>query len=213
MFACTVKKSRIHIVLLFLLGGIYLFIPSCTHKNSQVICDTVGLRNGDLLFRMGMGYESHVVSDVSNGEYSHIGLAWHNGKQWCAIHAVPGENEKGEPEYLKCEPIGEFFRPDRAQAGARARVNCSDSIADAAARHAYQLVQRKVLFDNDYNTSDSSRLYCTELVKQVYSPLNIDLCEDRYHLPPVISDGPVYYPEDIWNSPLLQNKKKLKTTF
>ena len=183
---------------------------SCSRHNGSdktVSFDTTGLRNGDLLFRNGCGYESHVVTSVSSGDYSHIGIAYHTSSGWCAIHAVPGEAEKGQPEYLKCEPIAEFYRADRAQAGAIARVKCSDSIADIAAQYALQFVKRHVVFDNDYNLDDSSQLYCTELVKLVYARCGVDLCDDRWHKAPIIANGPVIYPEDIWQSPLLIHQK------
>lgn len=183
----------------------------CAHKSKgvqscSVLYDTSSLRNGDLLFRNGHGYESRVVTNLSAGNFSHIGIAYHDGKQWCVLHAVPGEAAKGEPEYLKCEPVGEFFRPDRAKAGAHARIDCDDSIADAATQHALQIVRRKVLFDHQYDLEDSSSLYCTELVRLVYADCGIDLCEDRWHRIPLQAKGPVIFPEDIWNSPLLTDK-------
>ncbi len=197
---------------IMLLTGVLLWMATgCAHKDKSeplhtVLYDTTGLRNGDLLFRTGHGYESRVVTNLSAGNFSHIGIAYHDGKQWCVVHAVPGEAAKGEPEYLKCEPVGEFFCPDRAKAGARARVNCGDSIADVASQHALQLVQRKVLFDNHYDLDDTSTLYCTELVRLIFADCGIDLCEDRWHRVPIHTNGPVVFPEDIWNSPLLTDK-------
>lgn len=188
-----------------------LSVLSCSKSDSHrepIAYDTTDLRNGDLLFRNGYGYESWVVTDMSSGNYSHIGMAYHTPSGWFAIHAVPGEAEEGEPEYLKCEPIAEFYRADRAQAGARARVDCDDSVADAAIRHAIQLVERQVVFDNDYNLDDSNQLYCTELVRLVYLSCGVDLCEDRRHNAPIIAKTEVIYPEDIWNSPLVIHKKK-----
>lgn len=184
---------------------------SCSKHNDsgeKVSYDTTGLRNGDLLFRNGCGYESKVVTNLSSGNYSHIGMAYHAPSGWCVIHAVPGEAAEGEPEYLKCESIAEFYRVDRATAGACARVNCTDSLADAAVRHALQLVERRVVFDNDYDLDDSSQLYCTELIRLVYAGCGVDLCEERWHKAPIIANGPVIYPEDIWQSPLLTHKKE-----
>lgn len=202
--------------LLFITVGTFVLLGiGCSKKENnsyKVIFDTKGLRNGDLLFRNGCGYESRVVTDLSSGNYSHIGIAYNDGSQWYVIHAVPGEAAAGEKEYLKCEPIDQFFHPDRAKAGARAHVACSDSLADVATHHALQLVKRKVLFDNHYNLEDTSALYCTELVRLVYSDCEIDLCEDRWHRVHIIANGPVIYPEDIWKSPLLTDKIKFETT-
>ena len=196
---------------LMLSAVLCLLMAACSksaNTTEQVQYDTVGLRNGDLLFRNGCGYESHVVTNMSAGDYSHIGIAYRTEEGWCVIHAVPGEAEEGEPEVLKCEAIADFYRCDRAKAGACARVHCTDSLADAAARHAMRLVERRVEFDNDYDLEDSSRLYCTELVRLVYADCGVDLCEKRRHKAPIIAKGEVIYPEDIWKSPFIIQKKE-----
>ena len=181
---------------------------NCTHKSrSQVMYDTTELRNGDLLFRNGIGYESRVVTGLSDGKFSHIGIAYHNERGWNVIHAVPGENEKGEPEYLKCEPISDFYCNSRAKLGGSARVSCTDSIANVVAERALHIVNRKVLFDNNYDINDTSELYCTELVRLVYLAQHIDLCEDRWHRIPILNTkAHVIFPEDIWDSPLIIKK-------
>ena len=129
------------------------------NTTEQVQYDTVGLRNGDLLFRNGIGYESRVVTGLSDGKFSHVGIAYHNGRQWNVIHAVPGENEKDEPEYLKCEPISEFYYYSRAKLGGTARVSCTDSIANVVAERAFHIVNRKVLFDNNYDINNYRNNY------------------------------------------------------
>lgn len=183
---------------------------SCSnHAKSriQVMFDTKRLRNGDLLFRNGIGYESRVVTGLSDGKFSHIGIAYHDGRQWNVIHAVPGENEKDEPEYLKCEPIEDFYSRFRAKLGGSARVSCTDSVANIVAERALQIVNSKVVFDNNYDIDDTTELYCTELVRLVYLAQHIDLCEDRWHKIPIINTkAHVIFPEDIWNSPLIAEK-------
>ena len=203
-------------LLLFL--ALLTVVMSCSNRSKshvQVMYDTTELRNGDLLFRNGIGYESRVVTGLSNGKFSHIGIAYHNGRQWNVIHAVPGENEKDEPEYLKCEPISGFYYYSRAKLGGSARVSCTDSIANIVAERAHDIVNRKVLFDNNYDIDDTTKLYCTELVRLVYLAQNIDLCEDRWHRIPIINTkAHVIFPEDIWNSPLIIKKDifDIKTT-
>ena len=197
-------------ICLLLVLALLTVVMSCSKRTKsciQVMYDTSDLRNGDLLFRNGIGYESRVVTGLSSGKFSHIGIAYHDGKQWNVIHAVPGENEKGEPEYLKCEPISEFYFHSRAKLGGSARVSCSDSTANIVAEKALNIVNRKVLFDNNYNINDTSELYCTELVRLVYLAQNIDLCDDRWHRIPILNTkAHVIFPEDIWNSPLLIKK-------
>jgi len=198
-------------ICLFLIVAGLAAVMSCSgnarKSRTQVMYDTTDLRNGDLLFRNGIGYESRVVTGLSDGKFSHIGIAYHDGSQWNVIHAVPGENEKGEPEYLKCEPISEFYYYSRAKLGGLARVSCTDSIANTVAEKALHIVNRKVLFDNNYDINDTTELYCTELVRLVYLAEDIDLCEDRWHRIPILNTkAHVIFPEDIWNSPLLIRK-------
>ena len=185
-------------------------VMSCSNNTkscSQVMYDTTELRNGDLLFRNGIGYESRVVTGLIDGKFSHIGIAYHDGRRWNVIHAVPGENEKGEPEYLKCEPIADYYCHSRAKLGGSARVSCIDSIANIVAERALQIVNRKVVFDNNYDINDTTELYCTELVRLVYLAQHLDLCDDRWHRIPVINTKThVIFPEDIWNSPLIIKK-------
>lgn len=188
------------------------FASACSPSPSeQVDYQTDGLRNGDLLFRTGAGIESHTVTEVSSGEFSHVGIAYRGPRGWMVIHAVPGENAKGEPEYLKCEPIAEFYRSDRALAGGKARVKCSDSIANAAAQHALQFVNDKVTFDNDYNSEDTAQLYCTELVHLVYGRQSIDLAgANRHSIPYFHSKEDIIFPEDIWASPFIEKKERFQ---
>lgn len=179
------------------------------HSAGDVMPDTTQLRDGDLLFRMGDSAESDFVSFMSTGEYSHIGLACQKDGRWCAIHAVPGESEKDVPDYLKCEPIAEFFRKDRALAGGSARVKCSDAVAKGAVNRAMDKVQKKVEFDHDYALGDSTKLYCTELVRHVYLPYGIDLAEERRHILPIPGSISVYiFPQDVWVSNWVENRKQ-----
>lgn len=173
----------------------------------RVCYDTTLMHTGDLVFRNGLGNESLLVTTTSNGEYSHVGIALSTPSGWQVIHAVPGEAAPGEPEYVKCEPIEEFFDPHRARAGGMARVDCDSLTALAAARAAMGKVTAKVTFDNDYNLEDTTQLYCTELVRLAYMNQGIDLADDRWAPTPGINTtGRIVYPEHLWQSPRLARR-------
>lgn len=179
---------------------------------TQVLCDTTAMRTGDLLFRNGLGNESLLVTSTSNGDYSHVGIAMSTPSGWRVIHAVPGEAPADQPDYLKCEPIDSFFDPHRALAGAVARVDCDDATAMAATWVAMSKVEGNVEFDHRYDLDDTTRLYCTELVRLAYMTQGIDLSEDRYAPTPGIGEtGRIVYPEHLWVSPRLTHKKIFNT--
>ena len=185
---------------LFLMGTMLAIV--CTKSRETVILDgQEAFREGDLVLRCGYGTESHIVTETSNSNYSHIGiLHFDAGKsQWMVVHAVPGEAGKGKPEWLKAEPIADFFAPDRAIRGAWMRVDCPDSIAEAATRYALQKVAKRVEFDNDYLLSDTTQLYCTEMVWQAFLHQGLDISDQpRHNVPTLFSeDGECIFPCDI----------------
>jgi len=182
-----------------------LLLTNC-HKQRTAVEVTVreDFREGDLVFRCGIGAESRMVTMFSNSAYSHIGILRFDSahSQWQVIHAVPGEATKGQPDRVKCEPITDFFHPDRAKRGAWARVNCPDSIATAATRYARQKALQGVEFDHDYTLADTNRLYCTELIYQGYLHQGLDVTNGLRHgaLSFFCKDSVTIFPSDIIGS-------------
>ncbi|MBO5699103.1 MAG: hypothetical protein J6R79_03780 [Bacteroidaceae bacterium] len=167
----------------------------------QVVVDTTLLREGDLLLRMGEGWQSWMVAQLSGSEYSHIALAHHSSAGWMATHAVPGEQKPGEQrEYLKTEPLNEYYASDRAVRGAVVRVDCSDACARGAIDFALDKVARKFEFDHQYALSDSSKYYCTELIYRAYLEQGIDFFPNREASTTAVQDQePWLYPSAFLN--------------
>lgn len=179
----------------------------------QVVIDTTELRSGDLLLRNGLGTESRFVTGLSNGEYSHIAIAYKDTGGWYAVHAVPGETpHPKDTDYLKCEPIEEFFNHNRAKAGAIAKVDCTTDAATKAIAFALDKVRRKFQFDHKYRLADTTEYYCTELIYQAYLTAGINLAEDRRHeLPMPETESYFIFPSDILKSQYISSIKQLKT--
>lgn len=181
-----------------LLGG-------CSRQQIAVeVPENTPFREGDLVLRCGWGYQSRVVTQSSASLYSHIGILHYDSldQQWQVVHAVPNEAPQTEPDYLKAEPIEVFFAPDRASRGAWMRIDCNDSVAQAATRYALRKVSDRVVFDDHYRLSDTTRMYCTELVWQAYLHQGIDISSgSRHQVPDLFSkDGSCIYPLDIEKS-------------
>ena len=167
----------------------------------RVCYDTTGMRSGDLVFRNGLGNESLLVTGTSGGQYSHVGIVYRTDAGTMVIHAVPGENVPGEPEYIKCEPMDSFFDPHRACTGGWVVIDCPDSVATAAASVALSKYKARVTFDNDYELADTTTLYCTELVRLCYLKQGIDLSEDRFMRTSGINrEGTIVFPEHLLQS-------------
>ena len=189
-------------LLLPLLAGVVLH--ACSSRDycsvSPAPCDslpldTVGLRDGDLVFREGPSPESRSVILASGAQYSHVGILARDevGGHWTVVHAVPSEEK---PELVKQEPLAIFLRTDRALSACTQRICCSDSLARAAARYAIRQVG--VPFDHDYSLSDTTRFYCTELVWQSYLHQGLDISQGRRHRVGILGfDDDYIYPVDL----------------
>ena len=214
LFFLTFGAIMVKLIELLLLTAL-LLCGCAEHHDIVLLTGQEDFREGDLVLRCGYGAESQVVTEASQSIYSHIGILHYDKltAQWQVIHAVPGEAERGEPERLKAEPISVFYAPDRAIRGAWLRVDCPGSIADEAARYALRKVTEQVEFDNEYLLSDTTQIYCTELVWLAYLHQGIDLSEGhRHEVPTVFSkDGACIFPCDIEKSTKIIYVKPFKT--
>lgn len=139
-------------------------------QSGSILPDDVELKAGDVVFRRGSGFTSQAVLIAEKGgAYSHTGIVVDSAGVPMIVHAVPGEPESEDDEdRVKMEHPQAFFHPMRAQQGAVYRHVDSIAARQAAVR-ALQIYQRHPLFDHDYDDTDTTKLYCTELVVHAYS--------------------------------------------
>lgn len=170
---------------------------SCSQKKEDFeYCeiDTTNIRTGDLLFRQGNGTESQTVMAFDNDKYSHVGIISRRNSQWYVVHSVPGESE--EVDTVKIEPIREFSKGDRCLKIMTRRIKCNDEIAEKAALYALSKVG--LTFDNNYDLSDTTMFYCTELVWQSYKNQGIDISYGRrHHINFLGFNGYYIFPSDL----------------
>ena len=115
LFFLTFGAIMVKLIELLLLTAL-LLCGCAEHHDIVEVTGQEDFREGDLVLRCGYGAESKVVTEASQSIYSHIGILHYDtpSAQWQVLHAVPGEAEKGEPEWLKAESISEFYSFDRA---------------------------------------------------------------------------------------------------
>lgn len=189
-----------------------VMLSGCVEQASDrsILPADVRLRAGDVVFRRGGSVLSRsVVALDAKGKYSHVGIVVDSAGQAMVIHAVPQEPDfEGDPDRVKMDPPERFFSIRNAVVGEVCRMQ--DSLAaEAAAREAWRLYRKRLLFDHDYDGEDSTRMYCTELVASAYeragvglltgSPRHIDLPGLRVEC---------YFPSDIYESGLLESVRK-----
>lgn len=170
---------------LFLFGFLLAVAAGCSPRREaprSILPATCRLEAGDVVFRQGLGAISRAVRVAdAGGVYSHVGIVVDSSGVKLVVHAVPGEPDReGDPDRVKADVPSRFFRSDRARAGAVMRPR--DGMAGAAAaREAWRLYRRGVLFDHAYDDRDTNRMYCTELVNFAYRRAGRPLVDSALH--------------------------------
>lgn len=179
--------------------GIWGFLASCNTNNSTHI-PTFPIEEGDLVFRRGLGMASHfIVTSDQVGLYSHTGIVVRQNDSLLILHAVPGEQQKGEIETLKLESAAQFFAPKRAKGGTILRPKISKDLRQIAAQTALNLFNQGITFDHKYNLLDSSQMYCTELVWHAYLKTGFDITQNkRTHVKLAMFNDDFIFPSDIY---------------
>lgn len=193
---------------LMLISFIFVLVTACKshrHETGCILPDSVKLQVGDVVFRRGGGLESHAVLLMdSEGEYSHVGIVVDTMGRKMIVHAVPGEPDfEGDMDRVKLDSVEKFFSPLYAVTGAVARP-MDNRCGQKAAKKAMELFRRGVLFDDDYDMSDTTKFYCTELVLWAFERSGIKLlCTPPNHVELPMLKADVYYPSDVYHSKYL----------
>ena len=176
-----------------------------TVNNSCVEIPVADFRPGDIVFRLGRTIQSNAIASQGAGGYSHIGILVEVDSVLCVLHIEPSRQSS---EKIKTEVLPEFFSSNQAVAGCVMRYSAiSEPSKEVLADYAKHLLDSDIYFDHDYLLSDSSRMYCTELVERIYNRVGISLSQEkRVRLPlakePVILPSAIYENDSlvmIWN--------------
>ncbi|MFI3277322.1 MAG: YiiX/YebB-like N1pC/P60 family cysteine hydrolase [Rikenellaceae bacterium] len=167
----------------------------------------IELRDGDVAFRRGMGLTSNIILITNrSGHYSHVGMVKSVNNKWCVIHEVPYEGESEEDDKIYCEEIEEFFNTIKASSGAIYRLEGLDSSQIATVcNYTLKHLECNTPFDHDYDLSDDSKLYCSELAWRSYMQIGIDISNgSRTDVRTLkINSEQIIFPADIETSRVL----------
>lgn len=208
IYICKIKSGKYmgNIKGLVTMAILCLAIYSCDkNRNSphSILRETSILKEGDIVMRRGTGITSRVVTTADRGsDFSHCGIVvFHNGRTMI-VHAVPDEPDfEGDVDRVKMESARNFFSSINASKGCVLRCNNSKA-AQTSANVAKRMLNRKILFDHDYNDMDTTKMYCSELVVYAYKKAGIMIIgKERHNINmPGLHFSHVIFPSDILKS-------------
>ena len=96
------------------------------------------------------------------------------------------------------EPIDTFFLSTRAAHGAIMRLrDCSPTTTRQAATKAAEFAKRGTPFDFSYDWTNTSRLYCTELIWVAYNSAGVKILQSNNRIKEDHSTNTIVFPSDI----------------
>lgn len=191
-------STRNKLCKLLIIGALALSVQcSERHASTPPTIPASKIQPADIVFRLGRTLQSDAIASHGTSGYSHIGIVVDSDSTKNVIHIEP--NRQGS-ERIKIEPLAEFFHPNNAVAGCAMRHNAiGDSLRRSITEYAKTLLLTPITFDHDYQLSDSSRMYCTELVEHIFARSEISLSEEkRIRLP--LAKEPVIMPSAIYEN-------------
>lgn len=163
----------------FLVTGIVFY--SCRQRivpSSVSLSDSAAWQSGDLIFKTGTSLESRLVTELGGNRLTHVGILVHSPGGWLVVHAATGEDD-GDTDSVKCEMVRSFACGDRCKSVKVVHVSCDTAVTQRAVRFALQQIGKP--FDADFDITDTTKYYCTELVWQAYRHQHVDLSHGRRH--------------------------------
>lgn len=196
MSILTRSNSR-NLLITFLLSLIFC---GCKNAPQRIITPPISAEkffSGDLALRLGRTLQSELIASSGNSDmhYSHIGIILFRNDSCYVVHIEP--DEEREADEILCEPIECFFSSDVATAGCVMRYDTlSAPQRNLIEARIEEFSHSKLLFDHDYLLSDTTKMYCTELVENIYLDAGISLSEGRRHTLPLVQEA-LIMPSDI----------------
>lgn len=160
------RAIKLTVVLL----AIILMVGCRKSIERTMLPEHVTLMSGDIVLRCGSGITSRAVQMADGGgSYSHVGIVIDSAGILMIVHAVPDEHDsKDDIDRVKMDSPEKFFSSVRTSNGRVMRFTDS-TMARKAADAAYAIYRRGTLFDHDYDASDTTMMYCCELVEHAYN--------------------------------------------
>jgi len=149
------------LLMLVLITGLAM-LPAHETKVATKI-PTALFQSGDLIFREGRGAMSRMFRRMSlrDPRYSHAGIIHEKEGRLYVIHALADDKGKG---FLREDLLEDFCAATQSNAYGVYRYvghgRAVDSLAEA-------LFRERIPFDDQFDLTDDSKLYCTELLYKI----------------------------------------------
>jgi hypothetical protein len=142
--------------------------PSNRPHDNLTAAEMAQLQHGDVLLRKGYSMISDFISDFLKEKYTitHCGFVIRPTPDDSIkiLHTVSNDYSKG----MLIEPLADYIANSQIPSLAAVRPKFSAAQKQLALDQAFDLLHRNIEFDMEFDDSDSSKLYCVEMVRNAY---------------------------------------------
>lgn len=135
--------------------------------DTLTITELEQLQTGDVLLRKGFGWVSETIADYLDEAYpiTHCGLVIKQSSDSIAIlHTLSNERHNG----MLLEPLASYCQQSQKGSLIAVRLRASQEDKERIILETKYLLAQKIPFDLGFDDRDSSKLYCIEMLRNVY---------------------------------------------
>ncbi len=141
--------------------------------------ELASLQSTDILLRRGYGVVSDFIANYLEEVYpvTHCGFVVRKADSslWI-LHTISTDVHSG----MLLETIADYIKNSQKGTLVAVRLKGSEEKRKIVLDEAYQLLARKIPFDMGFNDSDSSQLYCAEMMRNIFKKVyRKDMLKDR----------------------------------
>lgn len=122
------------------------------------------IEEGDIIFRLGYGVVSYFIDKKldPNEHISHVGMITKSTDKWEVIHAIP--KDEGRPDGTQIIDLDSFISESKNGSIQIIRPNYQYFDKEKVLEYLAIELNAPREFDLDFNMSDSTKIYCIELI-------------------------------------------------
>lgn len=132
------------------------------------------LQDGDIILRKGDGPLSFHLMRNTKEDYSHCGIIFKEDNQWKAIHSIGGEISDNEIDGVQKILLKDFIHHAADSTLYICRPKFIDSAGYKIVERAKYYLEKKVPFDHRFSLLTKDKLYCSELLYEIFKDINND---------------------------------------
>ena len=127
------------------------------------------LQYGDIILRKGYGMVSDFIASYLNEKYpvTHCAFYFEQNNLPFVLHCISNDSVDG----IFTEPLANYIKDSQEGSLVAIRVKTDSTGIQTYMDRAFELKNRQIPFDMSFDDSDSTKMYCVEMMRHAFYPV------------------------------------------